>query len=93
MLEEKVKIFLFAVVIPAIFLLAGILACAIDYAMNKSNLDAIPPDSVQWWYLFTFDHYTTWIFVNHPAAFTGIYIGCAIGMYVAAFIVLHYAIR
>ncbi len=93
MLEEKVKLAFYALVIPVIFLLGGILSCAIDYALNKTLIDLITADTVQWWHFFTFDHFMTWLYVYQSSTFAGIYIALAIGMYVAAFIILRYALR
>ncbi len=92
-MNDRSKIFLYALIIPAIFLLAGILACTIDYAINKAIIDAIPASAVQWYNFFTFNHYMTWLFINQSATFWGIYIACTIGLYAAAFVVLYYALR
>ncbi len=87
---ENTKAFLLATLFAGGVFLVGILAGAIDYALNASIIDAIPASSVQWWNFFTFDHYMAWQFAHNQGTFFAIYIGISIAIFFAFIVYWYY---
>ncbi len=89
-MRENMKVFLLAVMVAGGFFLAGVLAAAIDYALNASIIDAIPASSIQWWHLFTFDHYMAWQFTYNQGTFFAFYVVVAIVIFIVLIVIWYY---
>lgn len=67
--KDEVIFFILLAILFGIFYGLGILITWLDYLLNKSLIDMIFPWNLQWWHIFTFRHWWTWLFVNNISAY------------------------
>ncbi len=56
-------------------------SCSLEYSVNKPLVDSIPGATLEWWHIFTYTEYWTWLFVYIPPLFTQIVITMLIIVY------------
>lgn len=87
--KDTLGAILVAVLVAGVYLGVMLGTTGIDYLLNASIIDSIPPSAINWWNFFTFDHFMTWVFHFNFGIFMLVHGIIAIAIVIVVPILLH----